>query len=152
MRLPAAAMTIRLPLLHLAAACGLAIAGAPAAQGQPWTGAPTAPLQYESEDVWADVHRWTGSEETRPRGQRQAPRPQQPAAPVAVTAAPDGTRRVTTSAARANLRAEPSLTAPVLRAMPRGSVLRVFGEAAGGWFQVGEAEAFGWVHESVLQR
>lgn len=152
MGLPGTVMIDRLPLLTLAAACGLAMAWAPAAQAQPLTGAHAAPLQYESEDVWADVHRWTGSEETRPRGQRQATRAQQPAAPAAVTTTPDGTRRVTTSAARANLRAEPSLTATVLRSVPRGSVLRVFGEASGGWFQVGDAEAEGWIHGSVLQR
>lgn len=114
---------------------------------------PFPPLQYESTDFWAEVHRWTGSEATRPRTQGPAGRPGQaaPAAPAA--SSPDGSPTVTTSAAaRANIRAAPDLAAPVVRSMPRGSALRVFGEAPGGWFNVGETEPFGWVHERALQR
>ena len=64
----------------------------------------------------------------------------------------EGGTVVTSATSRANIRREPSLSAPVLRAMPQSSTLRVFGEAPGGWFQVGEAEPFGWIHASALQR
>lgn len=112
---------------------------------------PFPPLQYETTDYWAEVHRWTGSEATRPRSQGPGARPGT-AAPI-VTPAPDGSPTVTTSAtARANIRSAPDLSAPVVRSMPRRSVLRVFGEAPGGWFHVGVTEPFGWVNAAALQR
>ena len=39
-----------------------------------------------------------------------------------------------------------------LRVEPQGKELRVFGEAPGGWLQIGDAEANGWVHSSLVQR
>lgn len=48
-----------------------------------------------------------------------------------------------------NVRAEPSQAAAVLRVAPKGAVLLVFGRS-GVWIQVGEAEAWGWVHSSLL--
>jgi len=33
-----------------------------------------------------------------------------------------------------------------------GKELRVFGEAPGGWNQIGATEANGWVHNSLVQR
>lgn len=62
-------------------------------------------------------------------------------------------RQVTTSQAHpVNIRNSPGGGGAVVRVVPRASVLRVFGEAPGGWFQVGEEQPFGWVHASVLDR
>ena len=63
------------------------------------------------------------------------------------------TRSVTTTAAHpVNIRSHPRGGGAVVRIVPRASVLYVFGEAPGGWFQVGEDRPFGWVHGSMLQR
>jgi uncharacterized protein YraI len=35
---------------------------------------------------------------------------------------------------------------------PRGSSLRVFSEAPGGWLEVGETAPFGWVHSSMVEQ
>lgn len=115
---------------------GLAVAQAPPG------GAAGAPLREEPGDWWGDVHRWTGSDATRPPGARVAP-----AAPAAATGS------VTTSAtARSNIRREPAATAPVQRVVRPGTVLQVFGEAPGGWLQVGQgAGPIGWIHRSALQ-
>ncbi|MFL5281649.1 MAG: hypothetical protein ACJ8AW_11820 [Rhodopila sp.] len=40
----------------------------------------------------------------------------------------------------------------ILRVEPRGKELRVFGEAPGGWLQIGDTEANGWVHSSMVLR
>jgi hypothetical protein len=62
-------------------------------------------------------------------------------------------RSVTTTAAHpVNIRAHPGGDGAVVRIVPRASELRVFGEAPGGWFQVGEEQPFGWVHGSMLGR
>lgn len=62
-------------------------------------------------------------------------------------------RSVTTTAAHpVNIRSHPRGGGAVVRIVPRASVLRVFGEAPGGWFQVGEDQPFGWVHGSMLKR
>jgi uncharacterized protein YraI len=47
-----------------------------------------------------------------------------------------------------NLRTAPH--GAVLRVLPRGEVLQVFGQAPGGWLQVGQGEAWGWAHSSLL--
>ena len=39
-----------------------------------------------------------------------------------------------------------------IRVEPQGKELRVFGEAPGGWLQIGDTEANGWVHSSLVQR
>lgn len=49
-----------------------------------------------------------------------------------------------------NLRADPH-GAP-LRVAAQGSSFKVFGQAPGGWFQVGDTAPIGWVHESMLDR
>ena len=51
----------------------------------------------------------------------------------------------------ANVRSTPSSSGAVLRTATRGASLQVFGQAPGGWFQVGEAEPWGWVHGSLLE-
>lgn len=124
-------------------------AGESAAQTAPGGRDSRRPLQYDPTDWWGEVHRWTGSEATRPR----AARPPPPAPRTAGTAPAEGARTVVTSAtSRANIRREASLDAPVVRTMPRESTLTVFGEAEGGWYHVGDAEPFGWIHRSALRR
>jgi hypothetical protein len=49
-----------------------------------------------------------------------------------------------------NIRAGPQ--GEVLRVEPQGKELRVFGEAPGGWLQVGDTKADGWVHSSLVER
>lgn len=49
----------------------------------------------------------------------------------------------------ANLRAEPSGGAAVLRVARPGTSFRVFGEAPGGWYQVGTTAPEGWIHGSL---
>lgn len=64
-----------------------------------------------------------------------------------------GLRSVVTSArSGANLRTAPR-GGEILRTVPRSTTLEVLGEAAGGWYQVGQnGTAWGWVHSSVLER
>ena len=49
----------------------------------------------------------------------------------------------------ANLREQPQAGAKVLRTLPRGLELQLYGRAPGGWLQVGDAEPWGWVHSSL---
>jgi hypothetical protein len=68
-------------------------------------------------------------------------------------AAPQAAARTVVTSARsgANLRTSPQGGA-VLRVVPRSSTLQVFGEAPGGWYQVGQnGSAWGWLHSSVLE-
>jgi SH3-like domain-containing protein len=66
-------------------------------------------------------------------------------------AVPTGRTVVTDPKRHANVRAEPRHGAAVERSVPPSSTLTVFGESAGGWFQVGGDQAFGWVHRSMLR-
>jgi len=130
-----------------AAALLLGLAGAARGQGAPGR---EAPLRPDPEDFWAEVHRWTGSDATRPRGAAAQ------AAPAPGRAAPQAAgvlRSVRSSRrSRANIRQAPNLEAPVLRVLAPGTPLNVFAEADGGWLQVGEQQPFGWMHETVLDR
>lgn len=128
---------------------GLACCLPGAALGQAAPGA-AEPLRPGPADFWAEVHRWTGSEATRPAGAAARPAP---GVPGRVAPAPGALRQVVSSRrSRANLRRDPGLEAPILRVLPPGTPLNVFAEADGGWLQVGEDRAVGWVHESVLDR
>ena len=69
-----------------------------------------------------------------------------PAPPAAAAAA----ARSATMRRSGNLRAAPAASAAVVRVIPRGTALRVFGEAPGGWHRVGETEPAGWVHASLM--
>jgi hypothetical protein len=51
-----------------------------------------------------------------------------------------------------NLRAQPSGGGEVLRVVQRGPTLQVFAEAPGGWLQVGQGSAEGWMHASMVSR
>jgi hypothetical protein len=73
--------------------------------------------------------------------------------PVPPQPAATSMRSVTTIAAHpVNIRNLPGGGGAIVRVVPRASVLRLFGEAPGGWFQVGEEQPFGWVHGSMLER
>lgn len=50
----------------------------------------------------------------------------------------------------ANIRIAPQ--GEVIRVEPQGKELRVFGEAPGGWLQIGDSAANGWVHTSLVER
>ena len=50
----------------------------------------------------------------------------------------------------ANLHSDPH--GPAIRTVARGTALHVFAQAPGGWFQVGDAAPWGWMHESMLDR
>jgi len=49
-----------------------------------------------------------------------------------------------------NIRTSPQ--GSTIRVEPAGKELHVFGEAPGGWLQIGESEPDGWVHSSLVQR
>jgi hypothetical protein len=97
--------------------------------------------------------------DTAPAAPAAPASPPAPPAPTAgtVTAspapqpAPSGTV-TTTSAHPVNIRNSPAGGGGIVRIVPRASVLRVFGEAPGGWLQVGEEQPMGWLHSSMLDR
>jgi hypothetical protein len=77
--------------------------------------------------------------------------PPPPAPPAAQPSSSQGS--VTTTAAHpVNVRSSPAGGGAIVRIVPRSSVLRVFGDAPGGWLQVGEEQPIGWLHESMLER
>ncbi len=41
---------------------------------------------------------------------------------------------------------------PSIRTVQQGALLHIFGQAPGGWYQVGDTAPFGWVHESMLNK
>lgn len=51
-----------------------------------------------------------------------------------------------------NLRENPNGGGAVMRVLSRGTTVRVFAEAPGGWLQVGQDQAEGWVHGSMVSR
>ena len=77
-----------------------------------------------------------------PRAPADAPHP----APTA-TAQPGAKVTVRQSA---NVHSSPG--GPSVRTVAQGVSLRVFAQASGGWYQVGDSAPFGWVHESMLNR
>lgn len=75
-----------------------------------------------------------------------------PLVPSVPTEAGRGTLRtvITTSSHSANIRRSPQAS-EVVRVAPRATRLEVYGEAPGGWLQVGQGSVvWGWVHNSVL--
>jgi len=75
---------------------------------------------------------------------------------AAVTASPAaGTDQTAASGSvtmrrNGNLHADPH--GPTVRVVPEGTAMRVFAQAPGGWYQVGDVVPWGWVHESMLDR
>lgn len=88
------------------------------------------------------------------------PPPVAPAAAAAVGALPPATQAAAASSPaagttvivrqNANIRSSPQ--GGVLRVEHQGTELHVFGEAPGGWLQVGDGAAEGWIHSSMVQR
>lgn len=136
-----------LRLLPPAALAGLQQAAAQQAPPVP-SGTPAGPpLRQDPADWWGDVHRWTGSEETRPRGTGRAA----PAGPAPDGPLPGGARTVVTrTAPLANIRREPSVRAPIVARVPPGTQLTVLEEGTDGWLRVGTQRMTGWIHSSVL--
>jgi len=88
---------------------------------------------------------------------RQAPaQPTRAALPPAgaetIAATPSGGSVTMSQRTPTNLRSHPSGGGEVLRTLPRGATVNVFAEAPGGWLQVGDAEPWGWVHGSLVER
>ncbi len=50
-----------------------------------------------------------------------------------------------------NIRAAPVGGSQLVRVAPKGAVLKVFAQAAGGWLQVGDDGPEGWVHSSLVE-
>jgi hypothetical protein len=50
-----------------------------------------------------------------------------------------------------NIRAAPVSGSQVVRVAPQGAALAVFAQAPGGWLQVGDGSAEGWVHSSLVE-
>ena len=73
-----------------------------------------------------------------------------PASPAAPSSAPTEASGTVTMRQNGNLRTDPHGAS--VRVIPQGTALHVFGQAPGGWYQVGDAAPFGWVHESMLDR
>lgn len=84
---------------------------------------------------------------TTPAPVVRAPVETAPAATVATMEVPPGETAVPRQ--NVNLHTEPH--GPVSRVVPKGAELRVFAQAAGGWYEVGdEARPWGWIHGTML--
>lgn len=79
-----------------------------------------------------------------------AAQPQQPSASAQST--PRSTLASGTIVMRQNGNIRIAPQGETIRVEPQGKELRVFGEAPGGWLQIGDTEANGWVHNSLVQR
>ena len=83
------------------------------------------------------------------------PAPASPPQPLAVAVPPSVTGASPASGSvvmrqNANIRSTPQ--GQTLGVVPAGKELHVFGEAPGGWLQVGDTAPSGWVHSSLVQR
>lgn len=76
---------------------------------------------------------------------RQATSPGVPSLPAVITAQGSVIMRQ-----NGNIRVAPHGEA--VRVEQQGTELRIFGEAPGGWLQVGNVAPIGWVHSSMVQR
>lgn len=75
------------------------------------------------------------------------------ASPVIAASVRSASGGVTTTARHpVNIRSSPSGGGAVVRVAPRNSTLQLFGEAPGGWLQVGEGEPWGWLHASMVDQ
>jgi len=86
-------------------------------------------------------------------GAPAAPAPgAQPQPSATAQAAPKSTPASGTAVMRQNGNIRIAPQGETIRVEPQGKELRVFGEAPGGWLQIGDTEANGWVHSSLVQR
>jgi len=86
-------------------------------------------------------------------GAPAAPAPAaQPQFSATAKAPPTSTRASGTVVMRQNGNIRTAPQGETIRVEPQGKELRVFGEAPGGWLQIGDTEANGWVHSSLVQR
>jgi hypothetical protein len=83
-----------------------------------------------------------------PVGPAPAAQRQPPASAAVLT--PTAASRTVVMRQSGNIHSQPQ--GETIRIEPQGKELRVFGEAPGGWLQIGDTEANGWVHSSVVQR
>jgi hypothetical protein len=82
----------------------------------------------------------------------QAPPPLPVSATPAAQAAMGGASGQIQVQRAVNLRSNPNGGGEVLRVLSAGSTAQIFGEAPGGWLQVGEGQPWGWVHGSMVSR
>ncbi len=76
----------------------------------------------------------------------------QPQTSAAAQAAPASSPASGTVVMRQNGNIRTAPQGETIRVEPQGRELRVFGEAPGGWLQIGDTQANGWVHSSLVQR
>jgi hypothetical protein len=81
---------------------------------------------------------------------RNPPAPAPPSTPPSQSAATQERERIVVRLGGANIRSAPNGAADVLRTTSGGTHLNVFGRS-NGWVRVGGAEAWGWIHSSVLE-
>ncbi|MDJ0390093.1 SH3 domain-containing protein [Roseomonas sp. E05] len=81
---------------------------------------------------------------------RKDPAPTTPSTPPPQAATSPDRERIVIRSGGANIRSGPNGTAEVLRTTSGGTHLNVFGRS-NGWVRVGDAEAWGWVHSSLLE-
>ncbi|MDT8275878.1 SH3 domain-containing protein [Roseomonas mucosa] len=88
-----------------------------------------------------------------PDGPRAEPPDRVEPAPASAPRAPAAPARARIAMRQSgNLRTQPRNQSQVLRVLPRGTALSVFGESPGGWYQVGSDQPWGWVHGSLTDR
>jgi hypothetical protein len=92
-----------------------------------------------------------GDARTMPTLQAATPKPQ-PSRPLSISPLdqPDHVQRRVSVAQTSNIRSGPDRAAAVVRVASAGITLRVF-ETNGVWVKVGDDQAWGWIHSSLLR-
>ena len=91
------------------------------------------------------------SARTAPPPASAPPLPRSSVQEPSAAAASSSTVQSVTMRQNGNLHTGPAGGTPITQVVPRGMALRVFGQAPGGWYQVGTSEAWGWMHGSLLE-
>jgi Bacterial SH3 domain len=110
------------------------------------TATPVPPMPSETNTVLSSTTPASTGDPTAPAPAAQA----QPSAMVQAPPTPTQASGTVVMRQNGNIRSAPQ--GEVIRVEPQGKELRVFGEAPGGWLQIGDTEANGWVHSSLVQR
>ena len=76
--------------------------------------------------------------------------PTRPVAATPLTKAPMEASGTVIVRQSSNVHSDPK--GPSIRTVQQGASLHIFGQAPGGWYQVGDTAPFGWVHESMLSK